>query len=90
MGKQCSYLRSLIFIATYILFKYENRRGDRLVFLKQLTQSRFITITYYQEGALKTSKGLVCQLDPFDQTLYLKDEQERNFSIHLSSIKEIH
>lgn len=58
--------------------------------LKALRTKLPITISYYQNGALKTCKGRVCNLNLHDQTLSLKDEQEKVFSIRLAGIKEIH
>lgn len=58
--------------------------------LKALTRNDIITINYYQNGSLQTCKGLVYNLNLHQQTLSLKDEQQKVFSIHLSSIKTIH
>jgi hypothetical protein len=60
------------------------------MFLKELTKKCFITITYYQNGSLETCKGCVCKLDLHQQTLSLKDEHQKVFSIRLFDIKEIH
>ncbi|WP_028402244.1 YolD-like family protein [Ectobacillus panaciterrae] len=60
------------------------------MFLKELTKDRLITITYYQNGSLQTCKGRVCNLDLHQQTLFLKDEQQKVFFIRLADIKEIH
>jgi hypothetical protein len=59
------------------------------MFLKELTKNCFITITYFQNGSFETCKGRVCKLDLHQQTISLKDEQQKVFSIYLSSIKEI-
>jgi hypothetical protein len=58
--------------------------------LKELTKNRLITINYYQNGLLQTCKGRVCNLNLHQQTLSLKDEQQKVFSIRLSGIKAIH
>jgi DNA-binding transcriptional LysR family regulator len=57
--------------------------------LKELTKSRLITINYYKDGLLLTCKGRVNNLDLFQQTLSLRDENQQVYSIRLSSIKEI-
>ncbi|MFC3884458.1 YolD-like family protein [Bacillus songklensis] len=58
--------------------------------LKELTKNRIITINYYQNGSLQTCKGRVSNLNLDQQTLSLKDEQQKVFSIRLSGIKAIH
>ncbi|MDQ0246410.1 hypothetical protein J2S09_004014 [Bacillus fengqiuensis] len=58
--------------------------------LKALRTKLPITINYYQNGALKTCKGRVCNLNLNDQTLSLKDDKEKVFSIRLAGIKEIY
>ncbi|WP_028403163.1 YolD-like family protein [Ectobacillus panaciterrae] len=58
--------------------------------LKELTKKRVLTIDYYKNGSLQTCKGRVCNLDLYEQTLSLKDEQQKVFSIRLSGIKDIH
>ncbi|RBW68513.1 YolD-like family protein [Bacillus taeanensis] len=60
------------------------------MFLKELTKNRFITIHYHKDGILQTCKGLVYNLDLYEQALLLKDESQKVCSIRLSEIKEIH
>ena len=58
--------------------------------LKALRKNSVLTINYYKNGLLQTCKGRVCKLDLHQQTLSLKDEQQKIFSIRLSGIKEIY
>ena len=58
--------------------------------LKELTKNRLLTIDYYQNGLLQTCKGYIHNLDLNEQTILLKDEQKRVFSLRLSGIKEVH
>jgi YolD-like protein len=60
------------------------------MFLKELTQNKDITITYYENGSLQTCEGRVCNLDLQQQMLSLKDKEQKNFSIRLSGIRKIH
>ncbi|MBR8645687.1 YolD-like family protein [[Brevibacterium] frigoritolerans] len=48
------------------------------------------TIIYYKEGVLKTCKGQLHKLNLNEQTLSLKDENQKIFSIRLSRIMEIY
>lgn len=58
--------------------------------LKALRTKLPITIDYYQNGVLKTLTGRVCNLNLNEQTLSLKDDKEKVFSIRLAGIKEIY
>ncbi|TYR79414.1 YolD-like family protein [Priestia megaterium] len=58
--------------------------------LKALRKNESVTINYYKNGLLQTSKGRIQNLNLFDQTLSLKDENQNIFLIRLSRIKEIH
>lgn len=58
--------------------------------LRELTKSDLITIDYYKNGLLQTCKGRVYSLNLNEQTLFLKDDQQKILSIRLSGIKEIH
>lgn len=58
--------------------------------LKELTKNRFITIIYLRDGSLNTCKGRVYELNYFNQTIKVINEQQHSISIRLSSIKEIH
>ncbi|MEY8349558.1 YolD-like family protein [Bacillus cereus] len=60
------------------------------MFLRKLAKNHLITIDYYQSGCLQTCKGRVCNLDLYQQTLILINEQQKVFSICLSDIKEIY
>ena len=60
------------------------------MFLKELTKSCLITITYYQNESLQICKGRVCHLNVHQQTLSVEDEQQKVFMIRLSDIKDIH
>jgi hypothetical protein len=58
--------------------------------LKELTQDRLITITYFQSGLLKTCKGRVYKLNCYNQTINVINEKQNAISIRLSDIKAIH
>jgi hypothetical protein len=60
------------------------------MYLKKLTEKRLITIDYYENGALKTSKGRVYSLNPIEQVLSLIDNKKKSFSIRFSNIKHIY
>lgn len=60
------------------------------MFLRELTKSGSITISYYQKGIVKSCKGRVCELNLNEQTIYLKDQKKKIYPILLSSIKAIH
>ncbi|GAA3316733.1 hypothetical protein GCM10020331_013570 [Ectobacillus funiculus] len=48
-----------------------------------------VTINYYKEGTLYKCKGHVQGLNLAEQTLSLKDQQEKILSIRLSKIMKI-
>ncbi|MFC0270492.1 YolD-like family protein [Metabacillus herbersteinensis] len=58
--------------------------------LRELRKDRYITVNYFKDGLLQTCKGHIWNLNLIEQSLMLKDEQQRIFSIRLSGIKEIH
>lgn len=57
--------------------------------LKALRKNDLITINYYKNGLLQTCKGRVYNLNLYDQTVSLEDDQHEIFSIRFSGIKEI-
>lgn len=57
--------------------------------LKELIKIHFITITYYKDGMLQTCKGRVHNLNLYEQTISIKDENQQVCNIRLSGIKEI-
>jgi hypothetical protein len=59
------------------------------MFLKEFTKSHLITINYYQDGVLQTRKGRVYNLDPYEQTVSLKDENQQVYAIRFSGIRSI-
>lgn len=60
-----------------------------LLFLKKLSVNKLISIDYYSNGSLKTIKGRVYKLDLMKQSLLLKDETHKPFTIQLSGIRHI-
>jgi hypothetical protein len=60
------------------------------MYLKKLTQNKQITIDYSVNGVVQTLKGRVYRLNLIEQILSLKDEKQKSFSIHLSSIRHIY
>ncbi|MBD8591731.1 YolD-like family protein [Peribacillus simplex] len=58
--------------------------------LKSLKKSGIMTITYFKDGLLETCKGNMYKLNLNEQTLSIKDNNQKIFSIRLSHIKEIH
>ncbi|MGE7608247.1 YolD-like family protein [Peribacillus frigoritolerans] len=58
--------------------------------LKSLKKKGITTIIYYKEGVLNTRKGQLHKLNLNEQTLSLKDENQKIFSIRLSRIMEIY
>lgn len=58
--------------------------------LKALRKNHLLTINYNKNGLLQTCKGCICNLNLTEQTLSLKDEHQKIFSIRLSGIKEIY
>lgn len=65
-------------------------RGGVTLFLKKLSVNKLISIDYYSNGSLKTIKGRVYKLDPIKQSLLLKDETHKPFTIQLSGIRQIY
>ncbi|MCM3186736.1 YolD-like family protein [Priestia aryabhattai] len=59
------------------------------MFLKSLTSDDPLTITYYQDGLLKTYKGHIYKINTIDQLIFLKNDKEDLFSVHLYNIKDI-
>lgn len=57
--------------------------------LNALRKKSFITVNYYENGSLRTSKGRISHLNVHDQLLTLIDEHKEAYSIRLSAIKEI-
>lgn len=60
------------------------------MYLKRLTENRLITIDYFFNGSLRSFKGRVYRLNLLEQVLLLKDEKQKQFSIHLSCIRQIY
>jgi hypothetical protein len=60
------------------------------MYLKKLSENRLITVDYYTNGTMKTLKGRVYDLNPIKQILSLMDENQKTFSIRLSSIRHIY
>lgn len=60
------------------------------MFLKKLSVNKLISIDYYSNGSLKTIKGRVYKLDLLKQSLLLKDETHKLFTIQLSGIRQIY
>lgn len=58
--------------------------------LKSLKKNGVMTITYFKDGLLETCKGNMYKLNLNEQTLSIKDNNQKIFSIRLSHIKEIH
>jgi hypothetical protein len=58
--------------------------------LRVLARKSSVSIDYYKNGLLQTCKGRVFNLDPYKQILYLKDDQQKTFSIRIDCIKIIH
>lgn len=59
------------------------------MYLKKLSENRIIKIEYFSNGALQSLKGRVYRLNLLDQILWLKDEKQKLFAIHLSCIRQI-
>ncbi|MCM3255465.1 MULTISPECIES: YolD-like family protein [Priestia] len=59
------------------------------MFLKSLTRNNLLTITYYEDGSLKTYKGHIYKINTINQLIFLKDDKEDLFSVHLYNIKAI-
>ncbi|MBD1381974.1 YolD-like family protein [Metabacillus arenae] len=57
--------------------------------LKELRKNRYITVNYFENGLLKSCDGQVWNLNLYEQSLTLKDKQQKEFSIQLSKIKAI-
>ncbi|RBW67939.1 YolD-like family protein [Bacillus taeanensis] len=57
--------------------------------LKGLTEKRLVTINYYKDGISQKCKGHILKLNLAEQTIFLKDQQEKILSISLSGILEI-
>jgi hypothetical protein len=57
--------------------------------LNALRKKDFITVNYYENGSLQTSKGKIFKINVYEQLLTLIDERKKTFSIRLSAIKEI-
>ncbi|SDE53466.1 YolD-like protein [Priestia aryabhattai B8W22] len=57
--------------------------------LNALRKKGVITISYYQNGSLQTCKGRISNLNLYEQTLSLEDEQHNILSIRLSGIMGI-
>ncbi|MBT2668694.1 YolD-like family protein [Bacillus sp. ISL-4] len=49
-----------------------------------------MTIIYFKDGFLETCKGSMYKLNLNEQTLSIKDNNQKIFSIRLSHIMEIH
>lgn len=60
------------------------------MYLKKLSENRLITIDYFSNGALRSFRGRVYRLNLLEQVLFLKDEKQKPFSIHLSCIRQIY
>ncbi|MFS0618076.1 YolD-like family protein [Priestia megaterium] len=60
------------------------------MFLRELTKSGTITVSYYKDGKLQTCKGRVHNLNLHQQILSVKDENEAVVSLLFSDIKSIH
>ncbi|MFP3126099.1 YolD-like family protein [Ectobacillus funiculus] len=58
--------------------------------LKALRKNGILTVNYLEDGLLQTCKGYLYNLNLFEQTLFLKDEHQKTFSIRLSRIKGIY
>ncbi|CAH0298102.1 MULTISPECIES: YolD-like family protein [Peribacillus] len=58
--------------------------------LKSLKKNGIMTITYFKDGFLETCKGSMYKLNLNEQTLSIKDNNQKIFSIRLSHIMEIH
>ncbi|WP_129730767.1 YolD-like family protein [Ectobacillus funiculus] len=59
------------------------------MFLRSLIKNKLVTINYYKEGTLYKCTGHVQGLNLAEQTLSLKDQQEKILSIRLSKIMKI-
>ncbi|MFP7731826.1 YolD-like family protein [Priestia aryabhattai] len=60
------------------------------MFLRELSKSGTITVSYYKDGTVQTCKGRVHDLNLHHQILSVKDENEAVISLLLSEIKSIH
>ena len=58
--------------------------------LKALKTNKLLTIIYQNNGFVQTVKGYIQNLNLFEQTLLLKDENQHVRSLRLSSIKNIY
>ncbi|MDR7244321.1 YolD-like family protein [Priestia megaterium] len=58
--------------------------------LKALKTNKLLTINYQNNGFVQTVKGYIQNLNLFEQTLQLKDENQHVRSLRLSSIKNIY
>ncbi|KWU68528.1 MULTISPECIES: YolD-like family protein [Priestia] len=58
--------------------------------LKALKTNKLLTINYQNNGFVQTVKGYIQNLNLFEQTLLLKDENQHVRSLRLSSIKNIY
>ncbi|MCM3569799.1 YolD-like family protein [Neobacillus mesonae] len=58
------------------------------MFLKKLAMRKPVTVVYDKNGSIQTVKGRVYRLSLREQILSLIDEQQKIFSIQLSSIRE--
>jgi len=72
----------------HILFSIDHIGGS-IMFLRSLIKNELVTINYYKEGTLYKCKGHVQGLNLAEQTLSLKDQQEKILSIRLSKIMKI-
>jgi hypothetical protein len=59
------------------------------MFLKKLAKNGPLTISYHQDGFLRTCKGQLLSLDLKKQMLSLKDEKQEIYIIQMSGIKTI-
>jgi hypothetical protein len=59
------------------------------MFLKKLAENRLLVINYDKNGLVETCRGHLYKINLIEQTLSLKDEQQKIYSIRLYDIKEI-
>ncbi|WP_309487245.1 YolD-like family protein [Bacillus sp. ISL-4] len=58
--------------------------------MKIIKKNGIMTIIYFKDGFLETCKGSMYKLNLNEQTLSIKDNNQKIFSIRLSHIMEIH